>query len=235
MITFGTYKIPPQSLDRAIELAQVMATTFNGYTTRKDLANALNMSERGGAFAAQLGALRSWRLVTGRSDIELTTAGIALTAPKSETETKTALRHIGDHHTLFTAIFERTDGEIPDQLRLQAIIKEVSGATYQEVQQNIQLIERCLRVLQPAFDETEHNYHSREGIFTSQSKEPQVVPHETGLLNIKFPGAELHMPETATTIEAATLVLLERLRMLTDDEQVYALCTRAVQKFAPDK
>ena len=81
MARLGEYEYPEIGLTESIELGKKISREFAGEVSRHGLARSLGMAERGGAFAARIGALRMWGIVTGRSRLRVSRDGLRAVNP----------------------------------------------------------------------------------------------------------------------------------------------------------
>ncbi len=128
MAKLGEFEYPEIGLLESIELGKKVSREFAGEVSRHGLARSLGMAERGGAFAARIGALRMWGIATGRSRIRVTRDGLRAVNPLSPQESDSARRTLASHVNLFSEMGARMSAGPYDHARLAVLVEEITGA-----------------------------------------------------------------------------------------------------------
>ena len=149
MARLGNYEYPDVGLLESIELGKKIAREFAGEVSRHGLARSLGMAERGGAFAARIGALRMWGIATGRSRLRVTREGLRAVNPLSPQESESAKRILASQVGLFTEMASRMSGEPYDHARLAVLVEEVTGEDRQAVASKIVSLDRVFSEARP--------------------------------------------------------------------------------------
>ena len=113
MARLGDWEYPEINLSASIDVARKITREFSGEVSRTGLARSLGMSERGGAFASRLAAIRLWGIATGRSRIRLTRDGLRAARPHSPSEAQSAMRDLAQSVPLFVELGKRLPQSSP--------------------------------------------------------------------------------------------------------------------------
>jgi hypothetical protein len=149
MARLGEFEYPDIGLLESIELGKKISLEFAGEVSRHGLARWLGMAERGGAFAARIGALRMWGIVTGRSRLRVTRDGLRAVNPLSPQEADSARRTLAGHVKLFSEMAARMSAGPYDHARLAVLVEEVTGADRPMVASRIVALDRVFSETRP--------------------------------------------------------------------------------------
>lgn len=149
MARLGEYEYPEISLLESIELGKKISREFAGEVSRHGLARSLGMAERGGAFAARIGALRMWGIVTGRSRLRVSRDGLRAVNPLSPQESDAARRTLAGHVNLFAEMGSRMGAGPYDHARLAVLVEEITGAQRPAVASKIVALDRVFSEVRP--------------------------------------------------------------------------------------
>lgn len=142
MARLGTYEYPEVGLSESIALGQKVAREFAGEVSRHGLARSLGMAERGGAFAARVGAVRMWGIATGRGRLRVTRDGLRAVNPLSPQEADAARRVLASQVPLFDEMASRLSSGPFDAARLAVLVEEITGEDRSAVAPRISVIDR---------------------------------------------------------------------------------------------
>lgn len=149
MARLGDFEYPDIGLLESIELGKKISREFAGEVSRHGLARSLGMAERGGAFAARIGALRMWGIVSGRSRLRVTRDGLRAVNPLSPQEADSARRTLSGHVSLFTEMASRMTAGPYDHARLAVLVEEITGADRRMVASRIVALDRVFSEVRP--------------------------------------------------------------------------------------
>jgi len=149
MAKLGDYEFPEIGLIESIELGKKIAREFAGEVSRQGLARSLDMSERGGAYSARLGALRMWGVAGGRSRVRVTRDGLRAVTPLSAKESENARVALARNVSLFVEMSTRLGDDPYESDRLAVLLEELSGADRTEVARRLALIDRIFTEARP--------------------------------------------------------------------------------------
>ncbi len=149
MARLGEYEYPEIGLLESIELGKKISREFAGEVSRHGLARSLGMAERGGAFAARIGALRMWGIVTGRSRLRVSRDGLRAVNPLSPQESDAARSALASHVNLFVEMGSRMSAGPYDHARLAVLVEEITGADRPTVASKIVALDRVFSEVRP--------------------------------------------------------------------------------------
>jgi hypothetical protein len=142
MARLGEFEYPDIGLLESVELGKKVSREFAGEVSRHGLARSLGMAERGGAFAARIGALRMWGIVSGRSRLRVTRDGLRAVNPLSPQEADSARSSLARHVSLFGEMASRMSAGPYDHARLAVLVEEITGADRRTVAGRIVALDR---------------------------------------------------------------------------------------------
>ena len=233
MARLGDWEYPEINLSASIDVARKITREFSGEVSRTGLARSLGMSERGGAFASRLAAIRLWGIATGRSRIRLTRDGLRAARPHSPSEAQLAMRDLAQSVPLFVELGKRLPQSSPGPEHLAVFVEEITGADQTAVGQSVTTIDRVFREVRQYLDDSGEPYGSsgdqdrreshdspeselqtdRGGVSSSTSWSERQVD-TGGRLELSIPGASLSLPESLENLDLALTVLMARRRIL---------------------
>lgn len=237
MARLGDWEYPEINLSASIDVARMISREFSGEVSRTGLARSLGMSERGGAFAARLAALRLWGIATGRSRVRLTRDGLRAANPNSASETGSAMRDLARSVPLFVELGRRVPHSATGPEHLGVFIEEITGADQESVNQSLTTIDRVFGEVRQYLDDSEAPYDERgadgrresrgaEGMERDASRGSSVNSVSSsarqvdtgGRVELSIPGSSLSLPESIENLDLALTVLMARRRILTGAE-----------------
>ena len=235
MAILGEYKIPSRSFDESVDLACTIVQSFDGEVERKILAAHLGMAERGGAFAAHVGALRQWGMAKGRSTITLTQDALCLTGSCSDIEKRNATVRSAKIIPFFLELFRHMSKFQFDKAKIAILTREITGATRENIKPYESLIERTFIELKWRLDEYENEPAVQEILSSKETPindftETQnggegsfpvsgiAVPN-TGRIRVYLSESSvIDLEETPENYDAAMIVLWVKRNQLTERE-----------------
>ncbi len=177
MAKLGEYEYPEIGLSESIELGKRISREFAGEVSRHGLARTLGMAERGGAFAARIGALRMWGIVSGRSRLRVTRDGLRAVNPLSPQEVDSARSVLASNVTLFAEMASRMSAGPYDHARLAVLVEEITGADRPTVASRIVLLDRVFTEVRPTIG---RSTAYRSELDSSSSEVPSAELPEIG-------------------------------------------------------
>lgn len=211
MPQLGQFPYPALSLDEALTLAGRIAREFGGSISRDGLARTLDMSPRGGHFSKVLGALRTWGVAEGRSEIRVTQLGLRAVAPVSPAEGKESRGKLVQSVELFRELNQRTSGRMPDTPLLQLLLEEITGAPRLTVEQHVAAIAKVYVGAQPSRVPSHTEETPPSGPLTPVSHPPQSQsgsqPRRGGRIEVSYSEGTMSLPETPENLDAVIAVL----------------------------
>ena len=149
MARLGAFEYPELGLLESIELGKKIAREFAGEVSRHGLARSLGMAERGGAFAARIGALRMWGIANGRSRLRVTRDGLRAVNPLSPQESEYAKRKLASQVPLFVEMAARMSSGPYDNARLAVLIEEITEQDRTSVAGRLAMLDRVFSEARP--------------------------------------------------------------------------------------
>ena len=216
MSRLGRYEYPDISLSESVDIGGRIAREFAGSVSRRGLARALGLSERGGRFAVVIGALRAWSVAEGRGTLRLTRAGVRAASPVSQAESLQSRAELAGSVTLFADLAARLGDLPPDDARLALLLEEITGAGRLEVESRLPTVQRLLRDVLPYLDAapaaTEMAAADSEP--AGELAPTPITGNGSGKLELAFSGGRLSLPESADNIDALIALLATRAKEL---------------------
>ena len=234
MARLGDWEYPEINLSASIDVARMISREFSGEVSRTGLARSLGMSERGGAFAARLAALRLWGIATGRSRVRLTRDGLRAANPNSPSETEPAMRELARSVPLLVELGRRVPHSATGPEHLGVFIEEITGADQRAVRQSLTTVDRVFGEVRQYLGDSEgpHDDHGLDGQRESRGAEGMERHADLGSnttsnplsarqidtggrVELSIPGSSLSLPESIENLDLALTVLMARRRILT--------------------
>lgn len=234
MARLGDWEYPEINLSASIDVARMISREFSGEVSRTGLARSLGMSERGGAFAARLAALRLWGIATGRSRVRLTRDGLRAANPNSPSEAGPAMRELARSVPLFVELGRRLPYSATGPEHLGVFIEEITGADQGAVSQSLTTVDRVFGEVRQYLNDSEDSYdeHGFDGRGESRGAEGMELQTDRagntvsdplsarqvdtgGRVELSIPGSSLSLPESIENLDLALTVLMARRRILT--------------------
>ena len=86
MAKIGNYNIPEITLDKCINVCNIINSTKDRSMSRLELSMLINMSARGGQYSKLINSCKSWGLIDGREYYTVTQLGIKVLNPANSNE-----------------------------------------------------------------------------------------------------------------------------------------------------
>ena len=226
MTKLGSAEYPETSLSECLRIADRIRTDFGGEVRRAGLALVLGMSPGGGAFGARLGSMRMWGIIEGRSALRLTQiASNALVETDDETRAM-FMSELASSVPFFVELGDRMPSGNSDRAVLAATVQEISEAPLDEVEARLPQIERLLgevrQYMKPGGRSADANQVVKSETpavseFARHVSNPKHDGVPASRIELRYPGAELSVEETADNIDLLVAALTTRKRGLDAD------------------
>ncbi len=144
MAKLGTYSYPDIRFGDAVEIAGRVLSKFKGSVTVKGLAWELGMAENSGTLFAKIAALRDFGLVEGRGELRVSDLARKILHPANPEERREASIQAFQRVELLRAMYERFEGETPDDTSLLMALEETTKAPREEIVRRFTLIQKHL-------------------------------------------------------------------------------------------
>ncbi len=157
MARLGTYSYPDIRFGDAVEIAGRILAKFKGSVTVKGLAWELGMAEGSGTLFAKIAALRDFGLVEGRGELRVSDLTRRIIYPAMPEERREASTQAFQRVELLRALYQRFEGEAPDDSSLLIALEEITKAPREEIVRRFTIIQKHLtdasRVMQRSMAE----------------------------------------------------------------------------------
>ncbi len=144
MAKLGTYSYPDIRFSDAVEISGRILSKFRGTVGVKGLAWELGMAENSGTLFAKIAALRDFGLVEGRGELRVSDLCRRILHPTSPEEGRQARNQAFQRVDLLRALYERFEGEAPDDSSLLVGLEEITKAPRDEIVRRFSLIQKHL-------------------------------------------------------------------------------------------
>ena len=144
MAKIGTYSYPDIRFSDAVEIAGRILAKFRGTVSVKGLAWELGMAENSGTLFAKIAALRDFGLVEGRGELRVSDLCRRILHPTSPEEGRQARIQAFQRVDLLRTLYERFEGEAPDDSSLLVGMEEITKAPREEIVRRFTLIQKHL-------------------------------------------------------------------------------------------
>lgn len=144
MAKLGTYSYPDIRFGDAVEIAGRVLAKFKGSVTVKGLAWELGMAENSGTLFAKIAALRDFGLVEGRGELRVSDLARRILHPANPEERREASIQAFQRVELLRTLYEKFEGEAPDDTALLMTLEETTKAPREEIVRRFTLIQKHL-------------------------------------------------------------------------------------------
>ncbi|MCL0044058.1 hypothetical protein M1N24_00810 [Dehalococcoidia bacterium] len=227
MAKLGTYSYPDIRFSDAVEIAGRILSKFKGVVGVKGLAWELGMAENSGTLFAKIATLRDFGLVEGRGELRVSDLCKKILHPADPQEGRQSRIQSFQRVDLLRTLYERFEGEAPDDSSLLVCLEEITKAPREEIVRRFSLIQRHLadaaRVMKymPSMTEASLVNERQQKFSYSSGHQGWGTPD----ISAVFPGlyvaagkARLDAPLTAEYVEVA-INLLQALKVSMEEEE----------------
>jgi hypothetical protein len=228
MAKLGTYSYPDIRFGDAVEIAGRILSKFQGTVAVKGLAWELGMAENSGTLFAKIAALRDFGLVEGRGELRISDLARRILHPANPEEARQSRIEAFQRVDLLRSLYEKFEGEAPDDSTLLITLEEVTKAPREEIVRRFTLIQKHLGDVARAMKHisapagTEHSGSSQQIFSTTSSQGEQPTPepltNHPGLYLVAG-GARLNAPLTPEYVDVA-IGLLHALKSSMEQSQI---------------
>ena len=228
MAKLGTYSYPDIRFGDAVEISGRILSKFKGAVTVKGLAWELGMAENSGTLFAKIAALRDFGLVEGRGELRVSDLARKIIHPTSSEEHRESSIAAFQRVELLRALYERFEGEVPDDTGLLVGLEETTKAPRNEIVRRFTLIQKHLADATRVMKRTTSSVINGNPKSLSQGSTPShnvtddlmgQSPGDDRGLRLVAGGTRLFVPLTVEYLDVA-INLLKALRtsMATSDD-----------------
>ena len=144
MAKLSAYSYPDIRFSDAVEITRRISDKFRGTVSVKGLAWELGMAENSGTLFAKVAALRDFGLVEGRGELRVSALAQRIMHPATPEEGRGARAQAFQRVDLLQTLYERFEGETPDDSSLLIALEEVTRAPRDEIVRRFTLIQKHL-------------------------------------------------------------------------------------------
>jgi len=225
MAKLGTYTYPDIRFSDAVEIAARILNKFRGTVGVKGLAWELGMAENSGTLFAKVAALRDFGLVEGRGELRVSDLCRRILHPANPEEGRGARIQAFERVDLLRTLYERFEGEVPDDSSMLIALEEITKAPREEIVRRFALLQKHMRdaarVMKHSLSASAESSASAQQIFSPPpppTYEPSAeVSAVTAGITLTAGKARLNAPFTIEYIDVA-INLLRALKMSMEDE-----------------
>ncbi|MEX2598303.1 MAG: hypothetical protein WD533_01460 [Dehalococcoidia bacterium] len=219
MAKLGAYSYPDIRFGDAVEIAGRILTKFKGTVSVKGLAWELGMAEGSGTLFAKVAAMRDFGLVEGRGELRITPLAQRVLYPSTSEEGQEARAEAFQRVDLLRQLYERFEGEVPDDMSLLVGLEEITRSPRDEIVRRSPLIQKqltdAIRVLgRPVTAEKNAEYSGENQQLEMNPLNLAMEPRSAGFeggVQISAAGRHLSVPLSAEYIDVA-ISLLETIK-----------------------
>ncbi len=233
MAKLGTYSYPDIRFGDAVEISARILAKFKGGVGVKGLAWELGMAENSGTLFAKVAALRDFGLVEGRGELRVTDLCRKILHPANPDEGRWARVQSFQRIDLLRALYDKFNGEAPDDSTLLIALEEITKAPREEIIRRFTLIQKHLidaaRIMKSASAASETAPAANAQPAPSPSSGTDTGPFAEAMgdasgLYLAAGSARLTSPLTAEYLDVA-INLLKALKVTLEEEQHAAAVT----------
>ena len=144
MARLGPYSYPDIRFGDAVEIAGRILSKFKGTVSVKGLAWELGMAEGSGTLFAKVAALRDFGLVEGRGELRISPMAQRVLHPANADEARRARAEAFQRVELLRRLYNRFEGEVPDDASLLIGLEEITKASRDEIVRRAPLLQKHL-------------------------------------------------------------------------------------------
>jgi len=144
MAKLGQYTYPDIRFGDAVEISGRVLTKFKGTVSVKGLAWELGMAEGSGTLFAKVAAMRDFGLLEGRGELRISSLAQRVLHPATPDEGQEARAEAFQRVDLLRQLYERFDGEVPDDMSMLVGLEAITRAARDEIVRRAPLIQKHL-------------------------------------------------------------------------------------------
>ena len=217
MAKLGPYTYPDIRFGDAVEIAGRVLSKFKGVVSVKGLAWELGMAEGSGTLFAKVAAMRDFGLLEGRGELRVSPLAQRVLHPANTREGQEARAEAFQRVDLLRQLYDRFEGEVPDDMSLLVGLEEVTRASRDEIVRRAPLIHKhltdAIRVLGrpvPVERKPEYSGINQQNESVSTAIAASVAAStggSNGGIQLSAAGRHLSVPLTAEYIDVAITLL----------------------------
>ena len=128
MAKIGNYNIPEITLDKCINVCNIINSTKDRSMSRLELSMLINMSARGGQYSKLINSCKSWGLIDGREYYTVTHIGIKVLNPANSNELIISKKELILSNSFFYQLYTKYPNIEHSETSLLQSIEEITGS-----------------------------------------------------------------------------------------------------------
>jgi len=128
MVKIGNYNIPEITLNKCINVCNVINSTKNHSMSRLELSMLINMSARGGQYSKLINSCKSWGLIDGREFYSITQLGLKVLNPANSNELILSKKKLILSNSFFYNLYTKFPNIEHSETSLLQSIEEITGS-----------------------------------------------------------------------------------------------------------
>ena len=128
MAKIGNYNIPEITLNKCINVCNIINSSKDRSMSRLELSMLINMSARGGQYSKLINSCKSWGLIDGREFYSVTQLGIKVLNPANSNELILSKKELILSNSFFYQLYSKYPNIEHSETSLLQSIEEITGS-----------------------------------------------------------------------------------------------------------
>jgi len=128
MAKLGKYNIPEITLNKCINVCNIINSSKERSMSRLELSMLINMSARGGQYSKLINSCKSWGLIEGREFYSITLLGLKVLNPTNSNELILSKKELILSNSFFNQLYEKYPNIEHSETSLLQSIEEITGS-----------------------------------------------------------------------------------------------------------
>ena len=128
MAKLGNYNIPEITLNKCINVCNIINSNKDRSMSRLELSVLINMSARGGQYSKLINSCKSWGLIDGREFYTITPLAVKVLNPANSNELIISKKELILSNSFFSQLYTKFPNIQHSETSLLQTIEEITGA-----------------------------------------------------------------------------------------------------------
>ena len=128
MAKLGNYNIPEITLNKCINVSNIINSNKDRSMSRLELSVLINMSARGGQYSKLINSCKSWGLIDGREFYTITPLAVKVLNPANSNELIISKKELILSNSFFNQLYRKFPNIQHSETSLLQSIEEITGA-----------------------------------------------------------------------------------------------------------
>jgi len=128
MAKLGKYNIPEITLNKCINVCNIINSSKERSMSRLELSMLINMSARGGQYSKLINSCKSWGLIEGREFYSITLLGLKVLNPTNSNELILSKKELILSNSFFNQLYNKYPNIEHSETSLLQSIEEITGS-----------------------------------------------------------------------------------------------------------